>query len=53
MLPIALGGFIFLVFFAALTLWAASVISKREEERAEREYQKLLAEMHKERSKAG
>lgn len=36
----------------AVVLWAACRINQREEELAEREWQKLQAEMQKERSKA-
>jgi len=52
MIVIAVGGILFLALFAALILWAASVVSKREAQIAEREYQKLLAAQQKERSKA-
>lgn len=53
-IPYIVGiGILIMAAFAAVTLWAACRINQREEERAEREYQKLLAEMQKERSKAG
>lgn len=53
MYTIALLGFGIMIGAALLSLWAAVVISKREEQRAEAEYQKFLASMHKDRSKAG
>ena len=37
----------------AVVLFAALVMSAAQERKAEREYQKLLAAQHKERSKAG
>ena len=50
---IIIGAIIFMALFALLILWAAGVVAKREEEQAEREYQKLLAAQQKDRSKAG